>query len=322
MIDEVKIRVHGGSGGRGAVAFNRAKLAIGPVGGSGGRGGNITFEGVSNISALIQFQNKKEVRAGDGADGRSQFRDGESGADLILKVPVGTVITNTETGEQIEITRIGETWLAVKGGKGGKGNFKYRSPINTSPTEFQEGLPGERAILQLELKMIADLGLVGLPNAGKSSLLNELTAAKSKVANYPFTTLEPHLGAYYSLVIADIPGLIEGASSGKGLGTKFLRHIERTKTIFHLISAEVASPAGAYRTIREELSTHSAILATKPEQVFLTKIDLVSPEELKQKLAELRALGLKPIPFSILDTESLGLVKKILEKIQKEKGTS
>ncbi len=319
LIDEVKIRVYGGAGGRGAVAFNKAKLAVGPVGGSGGRGGNITFEGVSNISALIQFQNKKEVRAGNGQNGRSQFRDGESGKDLILQVPVGTVLTNTETGAMTEITKVGEQWLAVKGGKGGKGNFKYRSPVNTSPMEFQEGLPGEGAVLQLELKMIADIGLVGLPNAGKSSLLNELTAAKSKVANYPFTTLEPHLGAYYGLIIADIPGLIEGASGGKGLGTKFLRHVERTKIIFHLISAEEADPVTAYRTIRTELATYNEALAEKQEYVFLTKTDLVTPEVLKEKLVALKKLKLKPIPFSILDTESLVAVKKILEKIQAEK---
>lgn len=319
LIDDVTISVAAGSGGKGAVAFNKNLMSLGPAGGTGGTGGSVYFEGVADLSALNHFRFKKKVVAESGDDGRGQFVDGQSAETLVLPVPVGTVIHNLATGKDEEVVAIGERVLVAKGGRGGKGNFHFRSSTNTSPRQFQEGQLGETAELRLELKLIADVGFVGLPNVGKSSLLNELTRASAKVANYPFTTLEPNLGVHYDLILADIPGLIEGASSGKGLGTKFLRHIERTKTIFHLISAEVASPAGAYRTIREELSAHSAILAAKPEQVFLTKIDLVSPEELKQKLAELRALGLKPIPFSILDTESLGAVKKILEKIQKEK---
>ena len=186
--------------------------------------------------------------------------------------------------ETAEVLKIGERILAAKGGLGGKGNFHFRSSTNTSPKQFQEGLSGEYSTVRLELKLIADVGLIGLPNAGKSSLLNELTKAKSKVANYPFTTLEPNLGAYYELIIADVPGLIEGASVGKGLGIKFLRHIERTKILFHLISAESENPAKDYKIIKKELETHNKELAEKTEYVFLSKSDTLPQEEIKRKL--------------------------------------
>ncbi|MEK7479387.1 MAG: GTPase, partial [Patescibacteria group bacterium] len=207
LIDEVKITIHAGSGGKGGVAFNKNRMELGPVGGSGGKGGSIYFEGVSDIGKLQQFRYKKVLAAEDGKDGRSQFRDGADGNNLVLEVPVGTVLTDLETKEQWEITKIGERILLTKGGRGGKGNFLFRSSVNTSPKQFQSGLPGEGKTLFLELKLIADVGLIGLPNAGKSSLLNALTNAKSKVANYAFTTLEPHLGAWYDLILADIPGL-------------------------------------------------------------------------------------------------------------------
>ena len=202
---------------------------------------------------------------------------------------------------------------------GGKGNYKFRSAINTTPYEFQEGLAGDLNEYHLELRLIADVGLVGLPNAGKSSLLNELTAAKSKVANYAFTTLEPHLGAYYELIIADIPGLIEGASSGKGLGVKFLKHIERTTTLFHLVSAESEDPARDYEIIRNELEIHNPLLSVKTEYVMLTKTDAVSPKILKEKTAVLKKMGLKPVPVSILEPNSLENVRKILNKIKAKK---
>ncbi len=221
------IQAKGGSGGNGAAAFNKTRLNLGPVGGDGGRGGNIYFEGVSNIDALQFYSAKKFIKAKDGGNGRGQFVDGPAGADLVLKVPAGTVIKNLDTGFSKEITKIGERVLAVGGGRGGRGNYKFRSSINTTPKEFEIGTVGDITEYQLELRLIADVGFVGLPNVGKSSLLNELTNAKSKVANYQFTTLEPHLGAYYGLILADVPGLIEGASEGKGLGDKFLRHIER-----------------------------------------------------------------------------------------------
>src|SRR3989344_8438942 len=319
LIDDVTIKVAAGNGGRGAVAFNKNALALGPAGGSGGDGASIYFEGVSDLGALSQFQYKKDIKAEDGENGKVQFNDGATGEDLILKIPVGTIVRNSETGETVEVLKVGERILIAKGGHGGKGNFLFRSPRNTSPTEFQEGLPGERFTVRLELKLIADVGIVGLPNAGKSSLLNELTKAKSKVANYPFTTLEPALGVYYGLILADIPGLIEGASSGKGLGVKFLRHIERTKILFHLVSAESEDPAKEYATIRKELEAYSSGLGEKTEYLFLTKSDTVSAAEVKKKLTALKKLNKTATAISVYDWESLEKVKKILNKIQEGK---
>ncbi|MBI2049159.1 MAG: GTPase ObgE [Parcubacteria group bacterium] len=323
LIDDVTIKVEAGNGGRGAVAFNKNALALGPAGGSGGDGASIYFEGVSDLGALSQFQYKKDIKAENGENGKVQFNDGATGEDLILKIPVGTVVRKIETGETVEVLKVGERILVAKGGHGGKGNFLFRSPRNTSPTEFQEGLSGERFTIRLELKLIADVGIIGLPNAGKSSLLNELTKAKSKVANYPFTTLEPALGVYYGLILADIPGLIEGASGGKGLGTKFLRHIERTKTLFHLVSAESDDPARDYEIIRNELATFNVELAEKREYVFLSKSDLVSSSEAKKKVAALKMasekVSKKTTSISVNDWDSLEKVKKILNKLQTEK---
>lgn len=301
------------------MAFNKNMMSLGPTGGSGGKGGSIFFEGVPDLNALSQFRNKKDIKAKNGADGRAQFNDGSDGSDVVLKVPVGTIIQKIETGETDEVLKIGERILVAKGGLGGKGNFHFRSSTNISPKQFQTGLPGEQFTLKIELKLIADIGLIGLPNAGKSNLLNELTKAKSKVANYPFTTLEPNLGAYYELIIADVPGLIEGASIGKGLGIKFLRHIERVKTLFHLISAESENPAKDYEIIRKELETHSKELVKKPEYVFLSKSDMMPMEEIKKKIAILKTINKNVFPVSILDNDSLEKVKKILNKIKSEK---
>ncbi len=319
LIDNVTITIKAGDGGRGAVAFNKTMKSLGPVGGDGGRGGSVYFEGVADISALRQFRYQKEITAKNGGNGKGQNNDGADGGDVFVKVPVGTVITNLETKHTEEIIRVGQRLLGSKGGRGGKGNFKFRSPTNTSPKEFQEGTAGEHFTIELTLKLIADVGLVGLPNAGKSSLLNELTRAQSRVASYPFTTLEPHLGAYYELIIADIPGLIEGASEGKGLGVKFLRHIERTKVIFHLVSAESEDPARDYETVRNELESYSKELVQRPTHVFLTKSDVAPPAELKKKLAALRKIDKNTLPVSIHDFESLEKVKTLLNKIKSGK---
>ncbi|MFH0852451.1 MAG: GTPase ObgE [bacterium] len=319
LIDDVTIKVKAGNGGRGAVAFSKTKMTLGPTGGAGGRGGNIYIEGVSDLGALIQFRYKKELSADDGGNGRTSLNDGKAGADLVLKVPIGTVVNNLSSGQTDEIIKIGEKILAAKGGKGGKGNFKFRSPTNTSPEEFLEGTEGEQCELRLELKLIADVGLIGLPNVGKSSLLNELTNAKSKVANYQFTTLEPSLGVYYELILADVPGLIEGASAGKGLGIKFLKHIERTKTLFHLVSAESLNPLKDYEIIRQELGAYNKALLEKPEHVFLAKSDILSQDELKSKILAFEKIKKAVTPISIHDSESLENVQKILRKIIKEK---
>ncbi|TSD03770.1 MAG: hypothetical protein Athens071426_52 [Parcubacteria group bacterium Athens0714_26] len=319
LIDDVVITVAAGNGGRGAVAFNKNLMSLGPAGGSGGTGGSIYCEGVVNLDALRQFRYRKDIKAENGENGRGQFVDGKDRENLILKVPVGTVIHNLETGKNQEITAIGERVLVARGGRGGKGNFLFRSPRNTSPKQFQEGKPGEKFSLRLELKLIADIGLMGFPNAGKSSLLNELTNAHSKVANYPFTTLEPNLGAYYELILADIPGLIEGASGGKGLGIKFLRHIERTKILFHLISADSSKPVKEYAALRKELKTYNPALLKKKTYLFLSKSDSVSSAELKKKLTAFKKLNSSAMPISIYDFNSIEKVKKILNKVIKSK---
>ncbi len=315
LIDEITITIEAGDGGKGAIAFNKNLMSLGPAGGSGGKGGSVYFEGISDFSALKQFRFKKDVKAKDGGNGRAQFSDGADGGDLVLKIPVGTVITK-DGGKTEEILKVGQRILIARGGTGGKGNFLFRGPKSTTPERFQEGRLGERfPAVKLELKLIADIGLIGLPNAGKSSLLNELTKAKSRVANYPFTTLEPNLGVYYELILADIPGLIEGASHGKGLGIKFLRHIERTKTLFHLISTESASPAKDYRIIKQELKKYSADLSKKKEYIFLSKSDAVSANELKKKIAIFKKIKKNVLPISIHDWDSLEKVKKILNKL-------
>lgn len=319
LVDDVEIKLEAGHGGKGAVAFNKVRLSRGPTGADGGNGGSVYFEGTTDIGALAPYTSRRLIKAEDGQNGRGQFIDGHGGEDVILKVPTGTKLTNLDTGFTREISHAGERFLAAGGGVGGKGNFKFRSSVNTSPMESQDGLPGDSARYRLELHLIADIGLVGLPNAGKSSLLNELTAARSKVGSYAFTTLEPHLGAYYGLIIADIPGLIEGASLGKGLGVKFLKHIERTKVLFHLISAESDDPARDYQVIRNELASYNPALAEKPEHIFLTKTDAVSAEEREEKLASLRKLGLSPVPVSILEESGIAGVKAVLDVMMRQK---
>lgn len=312
LIDDVTVRISGGKGGDGIVGFSKTRLTLGPTGGNGGPGGDVYLEGVNDISALQQFKFTKEFKGEDGGQGTTRLNDGPRGKDLILKIPVGTVVTNLTTGESHEITKAGEQLMVAHGGYRGRGNFHFRASTNTSPQEFEVGKDGESFEFRLELKMIADVGLVGLPNAGKSSLLNTLTGAHSKIGNYAFTTLEPHLGAYYGLILADVPGLIEGASEGKGLGDKFLRHIERTREIFHLVSAESDDVVRDYKIIRDELKKYSPELAEKKEQLILSKADMLSDEEIVTKLTQLKKLNKNTIALSVIDDESLQQVKKIL----------
>ncbi|HOX21683.1 MAG TPA: GTPase ObgE [Candidatus Paceibacterota bacterium] len=319
LIDDVKIKVQAGHGGKGAVAFNSNLMSLGPTGARGGDGASVYVEGVADLSALNPFQRKRDIKAKDGDDGRSQFRDGHKADDLILPVPVGTVVHNLTIGQDLEILKIGQLELIAKGGIGGRGNFHFRSSTNTSPRKFEPGRPGEEFEFRLELKLIADVGLIGLPNVGKSSLLNELTSAKSKVANYRFTTLEPNLGAYYDLILADIPGLIEGASQGKGLGIKFLRHIEHTKVLFHLVAADSSDPVADYKVVRKELEAYNKMLLAKPEHLFISKSDEVSPDALKEIVKKMKKLNKNILAISVLDAESLTSVKKILNQLILEK---
>ncbi|OGM92968.1 hypothetical protein A2372_03930 [Candidatus Wolfebacteria bacterium RIFOXYB1_FULL_54_12] len=319
LIDDVVIKVSSGRGGRGAVAFNKNMKSLGPAGGSGGNGGNVVVEAASDLSLLNQFRFKKDVSAESGEPGKPQFNDGHTGADLILKVPVGTIIHNMTTGADYELVKIGECITIAKGGKGGKGNFHFKSSVNTSPTQYQDGTPGEEFLFRLELKLIADVGIIGLPSAGKSSLLNELTNAQSKVGNYPFTTLEPNLGVYYELILADIPGLIEGSSQGKGLGDRFLRHIERTEILFHLVPADSPDPVHDYTVIRSELGAHNPALLTKKEFLFLSKSDMVTEADLNEKISLLKKLNPTVVPISVYNWESLDGVKRILNEVIKGK---
>jgi GTP-binding protein len=319
LVDEITIRIEAGKGGDGIVSFNKNKMTLGPSGGSGGLGGSVYCIGVSDLGALNSLRNQKVFKAEDGKRGRHQLNDGTDGEDLTIRVPVGTVIHNLTTGTDKEIVQIGEKLLVAKGGRGGKGNFHYRGPHHTSPTKFQHGLPGVIFNFKLELKMIADIGLIGLPNAGKSSLINELTRANSKVANYPFTTLEPHLGVYYDLILADIPGLIEGASDGKGLGIKFLRHVERTKVLFHLVSAESSDPAADYIAIRNELEAYNKEMLKKKEYLFLSKVDLVDQVHAKKQLAKLKKLNKNASLLSVHDPDAIASVQKLLNGIADEK---
>lgn len=308
-----------GHGGKGAVAFNKNMKSLGPVGGSGGSGGSVWLEGTADLGALRRFRYTKRIVAENGKDGRGQFVDGRDGADVTERVPVGTVVTNLGTGAVHEIVKIGERLRVVTGGKGGKGNFHFRSSTNTTPLQAQVGIEGEATTLRLELKLIADVGLVGLPNVGKSAFLNAVTRANAKVANYAFTTLEPNLGAYDTLILADIPGLIEGASGGKGLGMKFLRHIERTRTLFHFVAADSANPVKDYRTVRAELKAHQGELAEKPEYVFLSRADNVDATTLATHTAALKRENPNVRALSIIDDTLLHEARKILNHLAAKK---
>lgn len=320
LVDEVEIIVKAGNGGNGRVAFLRSKFRPkgGPSGGDGGRGGDVYLEGVSDIGALYRFRFQKSFAAEDGQGGFPRRKTGKNGQSLTLKVPVGSVIASTD-GDNYEIVYDGQIICLAKGGKGGRGNWHFRTSTNQTPRYAESGEAGEEKHLKIELKLMADVGLVGLPNAGKTSLLNELTNASAKVANYPFTTLEPNLGVMGNLILADIPGLIEGAAEGRGLGHKFLRHVQRTKILAHCLSAESDDLERDYKIIRVELGKFSQELLDKKEILVLTKGDLLDEEEKKGRVKILKKLNRNALAVSIHDLESLKTFQKLILKFLKPK---
>ena len=303
FIDRVKIRVRGGHGGNGVTAFRREKFVPrgGPSGGDGGRGGDVWLVGDESLNTLLHLRYNPEHTAGRGRHGEGSSRTGHEGDDVVVRVPVGTQVYDVETGDLfVDLAEDGQRWRAAKGGRGGFGNAHFASSTNRAPRYHQEGGAGEERELQLELKLLADVALVGFPNAGKSTLISTVSAAKPKVADYPFTTLEPHLGVvdlgdYRTFVVADVPGLIEGAHEGAGLGDRFLRHVERTRLLLHLVDVSSVSgrdSVGDYEVINRELAAYDRRLAERPQFVVATKLDaLDEPERLERLRERARADG-------------------------------
>jgi len=321
FLDHVQLRVTAGHGGAGAMSFRREKFAPegGPDGGDGGKGGSITLRANKALNTLNPYRQKREFTAERGHQGEGCMRHGSDGANILLDVPLGTVVKDAETGEMLaELLAPGEEVCVARGGRGGLGNTNFKSSTNRTPRHHQPGEEGEARVLDLELKLIADVGLAGYPNAGKSTLVSRLSAARPKIANYPFTTLEPQLGvvsldrfggdALDSWVIADIPGLIEGAASGAGLGIQFLRHVERTRMLLHLVdlSDPIEEPAEAIRVIEGELEAFSPVLATKPRWLVGTKLDALQDDSRREAFIALcKARGQEPIFISGVTGEGL-----------------
>ena len=327
LVDEAIIHVRSGKGGNGAVHLRREKSIMkgGPDGGDGGRGGHVILVGDSHLDTLVEFQHRPHLFAKNGENGSKKSCHGADAPDLLVRVPLGSVVHDTETGEFVaDIIEDGQQVVVAHGGRGGFGNEHFKSSTHQTPTESTPGGESVERTLRLELKLIADIGLVGLPNAGKSTLLGASTRANAKVGDYPFTTRKPQLGigelpGDRRIVIADIPGLIEGASEGAGLGHDFLRHIERTKAIVHLVDLaplDGSKPAENYRTIREELHAFSPTLAEKPEIVVFSKVDLVDADERARKVRRLSGeIGLGPDEKAVVISAATGEgIRELLER--------
>lgn len=325
LIDEAEIILKAGHGGAGKVSFVKRRGG-GPDGGNGGKGGNIYIKVTTDLIALRPFTFKKTISAPNGEPGGSNKRFGKDGADLEIELPVGSVLMQDAKTPSMELNIPNQKILICKGGKGGKGNFELKSPRLTTPVFAQPGLEGEEKHFKVILKLIADFGIIGLPNSGKSSLLNELTQANVKTAGYPFTTLEPNLAVLSphradplsseeGSILADIPGLIEGASEGKGLGIKFLKHIEKTKVLLHCISIESADLLKDYNTVKKELSNFNPELTSKNEIIIITKCDLADKNVLDRAIKKLKNTAKEIIPVSIYDWDSLEALKKKLTAI-------
>lgn len=315
LIDDITITIKAGDGGNGSVSFMRnARTARGgPDGGNGGNGGSVFFQGSTDVFDLGEFRYKKKIAAENGVSGRKQNLYGRNGENIIIKVPVGTRITES-SGKAYEITETTTQVLLALGGKGGRGNNEFKSATNQAPMQAEDGTRGEEKVVRLELRLIAQVGFVGLPNAGKSSLLKELTNAHPKIGNYPFTTLEPNLGVYSGIVIGDIPGLMEGASRGKGLGVKFLKHIEKTELLIHCIDSSGENVVEAYKTVRGEFQQYSKALTAKSEIILLTKTDLIDEKKLKKNINKFKKINKQALTVSIYNSQSIEDFKKFLKE--------
>ncbi|QQS37308.1 MAG: GTPase ObgE [Ignavibacteriales bacterium] len=321
FIDYAEIEITSGDGGKGAVTFRREKYVPkgGPSGGNGGNGGSVIFETDINLSTLLDFRYKKKYSASSGAIGGSSLKDGKSGSDIIIKVPVGTIIKNSANQKILyDLDKEGMKVTAAKGGKGGRGNSNFATPTNQAPRYAEPGTPGESKKVILELKLIADVGLIGFPNAGKSTLISTISAAKPKIADYPFTTLEPNLGIvrykdYKSFTVADIPGLIEGAHTGKGLGHKFLRHIERTRILLFLIESTSENPQQDYNVLLSELKNYNLDLVNKKRLIAFTKCDLLTESEIK-KLSK-KKLKNNEGEISVISSATKEGIEPLLDKL-------
>lgn len=323
FIDYAEIEVKAGDGGNGAVTFRREKYVPkgGPSGGNGGDGGSVYLLADENLSTLLDFRYKRKYYAGKGQPGGSSLKDGKNGEDVIIKVPVGTIIKDADTGKVLfDLTENGQKVLVAKGGKGGKGNSNFATPTRRTPRFAEPGKPGEEKRIILELKLIADVGLVGFPNAGKSTLISAISAARPKIADYPFTTLEPVLGIvqykdFRSFTVADIPGIIEGAHQGKGLGLKFLRHIERTKILLFMIDITSDDYQRDFKTLYNELKKYSRKLVDKKILVSLSKADLVEEKEIK-KFRKIKFKGIDE-PIIIFSAVSGYGIAELLDRLWK-----
>lgn len=314
LIDEVKITIKAGNGGDGSVSFRRnAQTAKGgPDGGNGGNGGSIYMKGSTNIADLREFRFKKSIRGEDGVSGKKKNLYGKNGKDTTIFVPLGTRIIDENSNVLFEIENDQDVILLAKGGKGGRGNNEFKTATNQTPMEFEKGEKGEEKKVKIELRLIADVGFIGYPNAGKSSLLDAMTNAKPKIGNYPFTTLDPNLGIIEGVVLADIPGIIEGASKGKGLGLQFLKHIQKSRFLVFCIDSTEKDPLRTYETILRECSMYDESLLQKPYMIVLTKTDLVKENELDEKKGTFKSK--KAVGVSIHKKETLDNFKNMLLK--------
>lgn len=317
LVDDVTIKIKAGDGGNGGRAFhtNYGSIKSIPDGGNGGYGGDVFFEGTSNLNDLSEFRYRKSIKAEDGVRGKNKSLNGAKGKDAVILVPLGTTIIDINTQDAFEILKHGDRVLAAAGGRGGAGNAEPTVKKNRYDHDVPSllGQVGESRELHLILNIIADIGLVGLPNAGKSSLLKTVTRATPKIGNYPFTTLEPNLGTMSGITLADIPGLVEGASEGKGLGIQFLKHIEKTKVLVHCIDSTAEDPYKTYQVVRSEFAAYNKKLLSKKEIIFLTKTDLIGHEELEEKIKALKKTKKEIYSVSIYDQKSVESIEKILK---------